>query len=195
MAIILSHGLETNAEFNTRLSFMVDHRALWSFGWLTWTAAALSFLYFCDAFAAAHDLHRFAVLLTAAAVVADITGHTMEIALLPAIAGRVLRSEGSPELFLLLHRIVVLLSGYVANTLYSLSTLFLSWSSRHFYPRRIPAAGLAVAFVGFGLSIAALAGSTAGLLWTNAVLIVLLLLWLGLLIGVRPLVPLFPSGK
>ena len=55
MALVLRRGLETNPEFQDRLSFLVNHRMLWDFGWLTWTAAALAILYFYIAFAAAHQ--------------------------------------------------------------------------------------------------------------------------------------------
>ena len=46
MLMILRYGLETNFDLNNRLSFLVSHKALWITGWLPWSAAALSILYF-----------------------------------------------------------------------------------------------------------------------------------------------------
>src|SRR5438093_13736905 len=65
MAIVLSHGLETNSDFISRLNFIVNHRVAWTLGWLAWTAAALSILYFYNSYASAHHLGTFAVLVTA----------------------------------------------------------------------------------------------------------------------------------
>ena len=187
VALILTNGLETNTNFTARLNFIVGHPAPWGFGWLTFTAAAISILYFYDALASTHRLERFAVLLTAAAIVADITGHTIEFGVLPSIAYRVLSSETTPDTFLLLHRIVVLLSAYVANTLYSLSALILAWRTRGFYPRQVWISGIAVGVCGFAMSVAAIAESTDGLFWTNAILFPLILLWLALVaLSARP---------
>ena len=61
-------GLETNPVLQDRLAFLVNHRALWTLGWLTWTAAAIAILYFYWTFADTHAVSRFAVLLTVAAL-------------------------------------------------------------------------------------------------------------------------------
>ena len=55
LAFVLRHGLETNADFTARLNFLVNHRILWTFGWFTWTAAALAILYFYMTFAITHE--------------------------------------------------------------------------------------------------------------------------------------------
>lgn len=178
MAIVLSQGLETNSDFLSRLNYIVNHRVAWTFAWLTWTAAALSILYFYDSFATAHALGAFAVLLTAGAIAADITSHAIEIAVIPTLAQRILGSQTNWELFVLVHRIVVLMSGFVANTLYSLSALLLSWQSRAAYDRRVWIVGLAVAAFGFALSASALTDFTAGLLLSNIFLLPTLLFWL-----------------
>jgi hypothetical protein len=102
MAAILSRGLETNANFASRLAFIVNHQRWWTFGWLTWTVAAISVLYFYETFASTHGIERFAVLLTAAAVVADISAQAIEIGVLPGVALRVVRAEAPSDLFLLL---------------------------------------------------------------------------------------------
>jgi hypothetical protein len=171
MALILREGLETNPDLQARLEFLTNHRVLWMFAWLTWTAAALAILYFYDAFSTAHQLSRYPVLLTAAALPPDLTAQVLEIGILPMITDQI-------DLFLIVHRAAVLMSGYLANGLYSLSALLLAWTSRHAYPVWVWTAGLAVSLFGLMLSVAALAGSTAGMFWTNVFLLPAILLWL-----------------
>src|SRR2546426_12750662 len=67
MAFVLRRGLETTPELRERFSFLIDHRTLWTLGWLSWTLAALAILYFYFTFANVHFRSwRFAVLLTIA---------------------------------------------------------------------------------------------------------------------------------
>jgi hypothetical protein len=172
MALILRHGLETNPDLHARLDFVVSHRILWRFGWLSWTAAALSILYFYDSFASAHQLPRFPLLLTAAALAPDLAAQAIEIGILPAVAD-------NAELFLIVHRAAVLMSGYLANGLYSVSALILAWTARHVYPAWVSLAGISVSVFGLMLSVAALGDSVSGMFWTNVFLLPALLLWLG----------------
>jgi len=176
MAVVLRQGLETNPDLPDRLSFLVNHRTLWTLGWLTWTAAAIAILYFYIALAAAHastPALRLAVLLTAAAIAPDLSAQAIEIGVLPDIA------QGAElDRFLLLHRTAVLMSGYVANGLYSLSALILAWCTRQVYPVWVWLAGIAVGCFGFMLSAAVLMNSTAGMFWSNVVLVPAILVWL-----------------
>ena len=128
-----------------------------------------------------------------AALAPDLSSQAIEIGVLPTLASQALGPHGSPEIFLHLHRIAVLLSGYLANGLYSTSALILAWSARHIYPAWITAAGLAVAAFGFALSVAALMDSVAGMFWTNVFLVPSLLLWLGALAIIPPM-PGWKSG-
>lgn len=181
MALILSQGLATNADVQARLNFLVDHRTAWTVSWLTWTAAALSILYFYLVFASGELrlILRLAVLLTAAAIGPDLAGQAIEIGILPKIAGRALVSSTDRDLFFLLDRIAVMLSGYIANGLYSLSAILLSWLTRRAYPVGVWIAGLAVGISGWILSVAALVDSLRGMFWSNVILVPLLLIWLG----------------
>src|SRR5438093_32764 len=185
MAVVLRHGLETNPDFQDRLSFLVNHRALWNFGWLTWTSAALAILYFYAAFASAHEAGeasrpalRVAVLLTGAAIGPDLAAQAIEIGVLPVMADRIISANTGNDLFLAFHRTAVMMSGYVANGLYSLSALILAWWTRDAYPVWVCAAGLATACFGLMLSVAALMDSVAGMFWSNVLLVPSLLLWL-----------------
>ena len=185
MAVVLRHGLETNPDFHDRLNFLVNHSVLWTFAWLTWTAAALAILYFYAAFASAHEagqvwkpVLRGAVLLTVAAIGPDLAAQAIEIGVLPAMANRILNANTGAELFLSLHRAAIMMSGYVANGLYSLSALILAWSTRNAYPVWVYGAGLAVGCFGLMLSAAALMDSANGMFWSNVLLVPSILFWL-----------------
>jgi hypothetical protein len=172
MAFILRRGLETNPDLQDRLAFVVSQRVLWTAGWLTWTAAALAILYFYIAFSDAHLLKfRFAVYLTIVALGPDLTAQAIEIGVLPGLAQR-------PESFLLMHRLAVVMSGYLGNGLYSLTALILVWSSRRVYPVWVSAFGFLVGIFGLMLSLAALMDSAEGMFWTNVLLVPSLLIWL-----------------
>jgi len=73
--------------------------------------------------------------------------------------------------------VVVLLSGYLANGLYSLALLFLAFSTRRVYAKWVWCPGVAAAIFGFMLSAAALMDSATGMFWTNILLVPSLLVW------------------
>jgi len=180
MALVLRRGLETNADLADRLRFVAGSRLSWTMGWICWTVAALTILNFYARFAAAHRSRgaspvplRAAVWLTVAAVGADWTAQAVEVLVLPGLA-RGADAAG----FLAAHRKAVLLTGFLANGLYTFSALLLVWVSRSFYPRWIQIAGFGVVAGGMALSAAAGADSAAGMLWANVVLVPGLLLWL-----------------
>jgi hypothetical protein len=194
MAAVLRHGLETTPDLQARLAFLVNHRAAWTAAWLTWTVAAIAILYFYSSFADAYQSPRLAVLLTVAALASDLSSQAIEIGVLPSLASEALGANGNAGAFLQLHRIAVVLSGYLANGLYSTSALILAYTARRIYPAWITASGLAVAAFGFALSVAALMDSIAGMFWTNVFLVPSLLLWLGALAIIPPM-PGWKSGR
>jgi hypothetical protein len=180
MALILRHGLETNADLTDRLRFVARHRLAWTAGWLTWTVAAATILNFYARFAAAHRSRgvspaplKAAVLLTIAAVAADWTAQAVEMFVLPGLA-----HEASASAFLVWHRAAVLLTGFLANGLYTVSAMLLVWASRRAYPRWIKAVGLGLVGGGAILSTAAWTDSAAGMLFANLLLVPCLLAWL-----------------
>jgi hypothetical protein len=179
MLFVLRHGLETTPELQDRLAFLVNHRPLWTLAWLAWTAAALAILYFYVAFADAHRLSsRFAIYLTVAAIGADLSAQAVEIGALPSLAIQVFGKNDSPDLFLILHRVAVMLSGYLANGLYSATALILVWAARRAYPMWVSSIGFGVGIFGIALSVAALLDSATGMFWTNVFLVPAILLWL-----------------
>lgn len=180
MALILRHGLETNADLADRLRYVARHRLLWTAGWLSWTMAAVTILNFYARFAAAHRSRgvspaplRMAVLLTIMAVAADWSAQAVEMLVLPGLA------RGADTVgFLAWHRAAVVLTGFLANGLYTMSALLLVWASRRAYPRRIQVAGFGVVAGGAILSAAAWADSATGMLFANVALVPCLLVWL-----------------
>lgn len=180
MALILRHGLETNADLTDRLRFVAGRRLWWTTGWLTWTVAAATILNFYARFAAAHRARgvspsplKTAVLLTIVAVAADWTAQAVEVFVLPGLA-----QAGNATAFLAWHRAAVVLTGFLANGLYTLSALLLVWTTRSAYPRWIQAVGFGVVTGGAILSAAAWADSATGMLLANVVLVPCLLAWL-----------------
>jgi predicted DCC family thiol-disulfide oxidoreductase YuxK len=182
MALVLRRGLETNADLLDRLRFLAEHAGAWRAAWLAWSLAALSILYFYAQFARAHSESgspaRVAVLLGAAGVVADLSGEAIEMVSLPDLAATALATPGALQLFFARHRLAVLLTGFLANGLYTAAAVLLCWTGRRAYPRWTLAAGLGVGVSGVWLSAAALIGSTAGMFWSNVVLIPCIVLWL-----------------
>ena len=180
MAMILREGLESNPDVTARLRFVSVQRVWWTVAWLTWTLAAATILAFYARFAAVHRIEGLpaaalntAVLLTIVAVGADWTAQGVEIFVLPGLAGR-----GDAGGFLAWHRTAVVLTGVLANGLYTLATLLLVWASRRAYPRWIRAAGLGTVIGGATLSAAAWADSASGMVIANVVLVPCLLTWL-----------------
>ena len=54
----------------------------------------------------------------------------------------------APEQFLIMHRVAVMLSGYLANGLYSATAIMLAWAARDKYPVWVSILGLAVGLFG-----------------------------------------------
>jgi hypothetical protein len=191
MALVLRGGIDPFAPLPERMVYIVDQRALWTFGWLLWNAAALSFLAFIVVFSQAHGHGRsdgglpfqIAVALTTAGIVADLSGEAVLMGVLPSLAARALADVSAGEtasataMFSSLHQLAVMLTAYVANGLYSLSALVLVLSTRSQYPWLVWLAGLGAGATGLMLSVVALADWGAGLIITNALLVPLIVLW------------------
>lgn len=185
MLLILRHGLETNTDFNDRLRFLVDHKALWIAGWIPWSIAALSILYFYGNFANAHknsknyslSMGLLVFFLTVVAVALDFKAQKMEILLIPDLAQKALANPSASASFLAVHRKAMMLTGFAANGLYSLSALLLVRMTWKFYANWIRIAGLCVGVVGLAASGMVFVNSVNGMLWTNAILVPCILIW------------------
>lgn len=191
MAVVLRHGLETNPDLHQRLTYIVEHGRLWTLAWLTWSVAAITVLYFyislCglqEAQARYSGLGRLAVLIASAGLATDLAAEAIEIGALPELARQALAlqslDQSSPplSLFLSLHRIDVMLSGYVANGLYSFAAMILAVVTRRHFPPWVPLIAVAAGLFGVALSVACLFESVAGMFWCNVILVPLLWIWL-----------------
>lgn len=172
LAFVLWRGLGTNPDLSDRVRFVDEQRWLWRAGWACWNAAALSVLYFFWSFAAAHrgraGLGRAALTVACAAVAADLTAEAILMWRLPGLAAAEL---------LLWDRRAVLLTGFLANGLYTGATGMLAWSARAHYPAWLSGAAALVVAAGAGLSWAAWLGSIPGMFWANAALVPAIVAW------------------
>lgn len=187
MAFVLRWGLETNPDLESRLRFLAEHTFAWRAAWGTWNAAALSVLWFFYAFARAKPggVTRAALRIGFAAVALDLSAEAIEMWHIPRLAADALGGQGVAAFFAA-HRAAVLLTGFGANGLYTLSSVLLVYVSRDDVPRWTRAAGWGVGAAGAALSCAALAGSAAGMFWTNAVLVPCIASWqLGVALAAR----------
>lgn len=178
MLLILKRGLATNPDLADRMNFVAQTTAPWRAAWLTWNLAAVSILYFFMRMAQAHALEtarwcRAALAIVVIAVIFDLSAEWLMMFSLPALA----RAHAA-DAFLRLDRTAVLLTGCIANGLYTLATLILALSTRRSYPTWTWLAGAGVGIVGALLSLSAYFESITGLFLTNAALIPLLNLWL-----------------
>lgn len=193
MATILRHGLETNPVLEDRVRFMADHVVLWRVAWLSWSMAAVSILYFFASFIAAHATpladpaggRGLILMLAVVAVATDLTAEAIEIGVAPGLAQQAVAemagtgaSQSAATLFVAFHRTSVMLSGFLANGLYSVVALVLSVVGRRQYPKWVSWAGVGVGVAGILLSVACLLDSVGGMVWSNVALVPLLLVWL-----------------
>jgi hypothetical protein len=181
MLAVLKNGLGTNPDVNDRMRFLVEEITAWRGAWLTWNFAAASILYFFTRMAQAHASDgprtarwcRIALTIGAIAVLFDLSAEWLMMFALPRFA-----RASAVDSFLLTDRIAVLLTGGIANGLYTLATLILALATRSSYPTWTWLAGVGVGIVGSLLSISAYLNSITGLFLTNAILVPLLNLWL-----------------
>src|SRR3989338_2354126 len=190
MATVLCHGLETNSDVTSRFTFLTEHNLLWVSAWCTWNAAALSLFYFYWSFIKTHKesadkatkaIFTVVILLTIAGVIFDLSAESMEMFILPSVAKDALvansLSQIFSERFFSVHRNAVLLTGFMANSLYTLGAILLSWSTRDRYPVWVWGAGLCVGISGMSLSLAVLENSVRGMFWSNVVLVPAIVVW------------------
>ncbi len=190
MLLVLSHGLDT-AQFIHRLSFLSTNNTWWVIGWLLWTAADLSILFFYCSFADVHrntDDHisaiiRYALFIAIAGFTLDLIAEVMEISLLPTLATQILSEHdllamANRELFLCINRLATMLTGFLANGLYSITLGIFIFATRQRYAPLTQLVGWLVVISGFYLSAACLVNSIPAMVAGNAVLLPLLAAWL-----------------
>lgn len=191
MALVLRLGLETAVNLGQRLEFLVNNQPLWLLAWIPWNLAAFSILYFFYRLDKAHTgdirvnsrLLHLSISLCIAAVVADLSAEAIEMKLIPDQARGILQAQGtlmSPTVadFLQTHRVATLLTGYLGNGLYTLSTALSVWCTRRGYGLLSTLAGACAVTGGTWLSVAALVDSASQMVLSNVLLMPSLLVWL-----------------
>jgi hypothetical protein len=127
---------------------------------------------------------RFAVYVTAAAVALDLAAEGIEMSVVPELAPRAMTQQlvsdpdqSALQAFNTWHRAAVMLTGFAANGLYTLSAVILASCGRGLFPRWTSFAVAGVALGGFLLSLAALLDWVTGMVLANVLLLPALLLW------------------
>lgn len=165
LATVLAPGVSL-APTAAGAAYITDHLVLWRIGWALWIASALSLLAFFWWWGSRlrwPALARIAVALAAVGVVADLAAETTLIAWSPGHQFDV----GGP----------LRLSGVVANGLYSVAGATLTLRTARL-PPWLARWTWSVWLLGFGLAIAALAGSDDGSRILTAALFALFIPWL-----------------
>lgn len=189
MAFVLSQGLETNTDLAKRCAFIAGNRGLWIAAWVSWNLAAFSFVYVASCFRGAHitndtvackSLLRIGLCLACAAIACDLSAESVEMGLIPQLAEAVVKNgESAVPAFLQFHRLVVLLTGYAANGLYTSSVVCFGLASRKHYPSWVALCAVGTAICGLGISITCMIESVPGMFWTNAFCVPFLVSWMG----------------
>jgi hypothetical protein len=116
---------------------------------------------------------------------ADLASEAIEMGVLPGLARQVLaelaRGVQQPTelpIFLTFHRTAVMLTGYLANGLYTLAVILCVWSTQKIYPAWVSVAGIGVGGAGLTLSKATLLLSVNEMMWANVVLVPCIMAWL-----------------
>ena len=181
MLLLLRSGLPSNPDIADRMAFIAEHVVSWRAAWLSWSVAALSILYLSVILArtassrevSATTFSNVAPFVAAAAVAIDLSAETLAMLVLPDLA-----RASDVSTFHVLERIVTVLSGGLANALYTIAVSLLAWAARGWLPRYASPAAVVVAFSGTTLTLSAAVGSAPGMVWSNIALMPALLLWL-----------------
>jgi hypothetical protein len=149
-----------------RQAYVSEHTATWGLGWLVWHAADLALLALYVALAGQWGRRAplrcgLALLLAGAGLADDLGAQAIYMGVAPRLG---------PEAFVVAETVTGVLTGYVANGLYTLAGMLLVWAGAAEMPRYLVAASLPVWAAGLGLCAASLAGSPAGQFGSVAVL-------------------------
>jgi hypothetical protein len=174
MLLALQPGLRVaGSVLATRQAYVSTHTSAWWLGWLVWHAADLTLLALYVALAARWGRRAplrcgLALLLAGAGLADDLGAQAVYMGVAPHLG---------PEAFAVAEQVAGVLTGYVANGLYTLAGLLLVWAGAREMPRYLVVASLPVWVAGLGLSVASLVGSGEGQFWSVAVLMPAFIGW------------------
>jgi hypothetical protein len=178
MLLILRLGLPApGSQLEDRAAYLTTHLHAWWGAWLLWHAAAIALLAFYVVLAgqwwrAAPLRCVLALLCTATGLAADLSAEALYMGLAPTL---------SPPALVTLETAAGLLTGYVANGLYTVAGALLTWAGAHALPRLLVLLSLPVWAAGAALSAATLAQSLQGQFWSTAILMPAFVLWAALI--------------
>ena len=176
MLLILRQGLPVaGTVLAGRSAFVRDHALFWRLGWLFWHGADLGLLAFYLVLAA--RWRRFGRLRAGLALVAATAGLAADVAAQTIYMG--LGPVVSPEAFGTMEVVAGLLTGYMANGLYTVAGILLVWAGARELPRWLLLLSLPAWIAGIALSVSSLLGSTAGQFWSTAALMPFFVIWTG----------------
>jgi hypothetical protein len=199
--VVLLPGTPLDADLHRRARYLCAHRIEWGLGWSTWALAVLALYAFYWTLG-----RRLAVgglswipplvsLLTLAGLAVDVSGQVIYTTMTPGLARRLLDAGGGDRAvatgwFLWSERIATLLSGGIANGLYTLAGTVLCVAARADprFPAWLRAAALPVWIAGLAISIASVSGAPGWIAVTTAGGMGLFVVWCSL-------VALFYFGK
>jgi len=176
MLLILREGLPVTGSVSAgRAAYVGGHTVIWRIGWLFWHGADFGLLAFYLALASRWRRRGpircdLALVAATAGFAADVAAQTLYMGLGPAASAA---SFGTME------AVAGLLTGYMANGLYTVAGILLVWAGASELPRSLLLLSLPAWLAGIALSVASLVGSTTGQLWSTAALMPLFVVWTG----------------
>ncbi len=186
MATVLKPALPTGS-YPERFYYLAGERPLLWLGWGTWMAAAGTLLLFFDGLSSrleGEPLSRAVRGLALAGMVPDLLAETLAAGLLPDLAARYLEAPPEAKLFLAQSfatwdRVMVLLTGFLGNGLYTLAGILLSFLLLRTgeLPSSLILLGAPAWAAGLFLSGATLLGSVPGMFLSTALLMPFFCLW------------------
>jgi hypothetical protein len=171
MLVVLRYGLPGYSP-EERLLFIHSHETAWRGAWLIWHVAALLVVAFFIVLAFRYRAW-WAIVMSLAAVVIDLTSEQQYMRVLPLLGGGA---------FVTLDQRLGLLIGGAANGLYTLALVLIAMAGWHDLPPPIATMVFPIVTAGVALSVASLLHSALGATVASAALFPLFTIWL-LMVG------------
>jgi hypothetical protein len=179
MALFLRHASALVNDPAMRAHYVGDHRSLWTIGWALWMASAASYVGFCawwgSRLGGGTTVAVAAVVIAALGMVCDFAG---EGSLILLLVEHLPKSAADWDAAALINteRAFTLISAGAANGLYTLAGILLTLLTPDL-PRWVRAAMWITWIAGIGMTVAAVANHTAGMVVSTAALFPPFLVW------------------
>lgn len=183
MPWLLQAGLPLQATLDQRMDYVTRHSGLWHLGWGLWMASALGlllFIHILSRFCAASLARSYALALVTVGVAADLIAELLLSQMLPWLAAQ--SALYSAQSYAAVEHVALLLTGFLANALYNLGGLLLTFAllRNKALPRALLIFALPAWLIGLGLSGATVLGAMDLAYWCTAISMGWSLLWMTL---------------